>query len=83
MVGFAAETEHVIDHAKAKLAKKGCDLIVANDVVAREWRIRWRPQQRSSGQSKAGVENWPELVQGGSGYTRLMHDLAGIAVTHD
>jgi phosphopantothenoylcysteine decarboxylase/phosphopantothenate--cysteine ligase len=32
VVGFAAETEHVIDHAKAKLARKGCDMIVANDV---------------------------------------------------
>ncbi len=32
VVGFAAETDHVIDHARAKLAKKGCDLIVANDV---------------------------------------------------
>ena len=32
VVGFAAETEQVIDHARAKLKKKGCDLIVANDV---------------------------------------------------
>lgn len=32
VVGFAAETEKVIDHARAKLARKGCDLIVANDV---------------------------------------------------
>lgn len=32
VVGFAAETENVIAHAKAKLARKGCDLIVANDV---------------------------------------------------
>ncbi|MEK9673666.1 MAG: phosphopantothenoylcysteine decarboxylase, partial [Rhodospirillaceae bacterium] len=32
VVGFAAETENVIDNAKAKLAKKGCDWIVANDV---------------------------------------------------
>ena len=32
LVGFAAETENVIDHAKAKLARKGCDWIVANDV---------------------------------------------------
>ena len=32
VVGFAAETDDVIAHAKAKLAKKGCDLIVANDV---------------------------------------------------
>ncbi|MBQ9006782.1 MAG: phosphopantothenoylcysteine decarboxylase, partial [Atopobiaceae bacterium] len=32
VVGFAAETNDLIDYAKAKLAKKGCDLIVANDV---------------------------------------------------
>jgi phosphopantothenoylcysteine decarboxylase/phosphopantothenate--cysteine ligase len=32
VVGFAAETENVVDHARAKLAKKGCDWIVANDV---------------------------------------------------
>ena len=32
VVGFAAETENVIDHARAKLAKKGCDWICANDV---------------------------------------------------
>src|SRR6202171_3031825 len=31
-IGFAAETEHLIDNAKAKLARKGCDWIVANDV---------------------------------------------------
>jgi phosphopantothenoylcysteine decarboxylase/phosphopantothenate--cysteine ligase len=34
VVGFAAETEHVIDHARAKRARKGCDWIVANDVSA-------------------------------------------------
>jgi phosphopantothenoylcysteine decarboxylase/phosphopantothenate--cysteine ligase len=32
VIGFAAETEHIVDHAKAKLAKKGADWIVANDV---------------------------------------------------
>ncbi len=34
LVGFAAETENLIDNAKAKLAKKKLDLIVANDVSA-------------------------------------------------
>jgi phosphopantothenoylcysteine decarboxylase/phosphopantothenate--cysteine ligase len=34
VIGFAAETEHLIDNAKAKLARKGCDWIVANDVSA-------------------------------------------------
>jgi phosphopantothenoylcysteine decarboxylase/phosphopantothenate--cysteine ligase len=32
VIGFAAETEHLIDNARAKLARKGCDWIVANDV---------------------------------------------------
>lgn len=32
VVGFAAETNDVISYAQAKLARKGCDLIVANDV---------------------------------------------------
>src|SRR3546814_6852577 len=32
LIGFAAETDHVIDHATAKRAKKDADWIVANDV---------------------------------------------------
>ena len=32
VVGFAAETENVIANAQAKLARKGCDWIIANDV---------------------------------------------------
>jgi phosphopantothenoylcysteine decarboxylase/phosphopantothenate--cysteine ligase len=32
VVGFAAETEHVIENARTKLARKGCDWIIANDV---------------------------------------------------
>ncbi len=32
VIGFAAETDNVLHHAKAKLAKKNCDWIVANDV---------------------------------------------------
>lgn len=32
VIGFAAETDALLDHATAKLARKGCDAIVANDV---------------------------------------------------
>ena len=32
VIGFAAETEQLIDNAKAKIKRKGCDWIVANDV---------------------------------------------------
>lgn len=34
VIGFAAETENVIQNAKQKLARKGCDWILANDVSA-------------------------------------------------
>jgi phosphopantothenoylcysteine decarboxylase/phosphopantothenate--cysteine ligase len=33
LVGFAAETEEVIDNARKKLAEKNLDLIIANDVA--------------------------------------------------
>ncbi|MCK7475219.1 MAG: phosphopantothenoylcysteine decarboxylase [Rhodopseudomonas palustris] len=45
---LAAETEHLIDHATAKLQRKRCDWIVANDVVARDRRDGRRPQHRAS-----------------------------------
>lgn len=32
VIGFAAETQNLLENAKAKLAKKGCEMIVANDV---------------------------------------------------
>ena len=32
VVGFAAETENVVENAKSKRARKGCDWILANDV---------------------------------------------------
>jgi len=36
LVGFAAETEDVLTHARAKLARKGADFLVANDVSRRD-----------------------------------------------
>jgi phosphopantothenoylcysteine decarboxylase/phosphopantothenate--cysteine ligase len=32
VIGFAAETENMLENAKSKLDKKGCDLIIANNV---------------------------------------------------
>src|SRR6266540_5188188 len=34
VIGFAAETDRIIEHAREKLARKGCDWILANDVSA-------------------------------------------------
>ncbi len=60
VVGFAAETETVVDHARAKLARKGCDWILANDVS---------PETGTFGGdantvhliTATGVESWPRM----------------------
>ena len=36
VIGFAAETEHMVDHAQAKRKTKGLDVIVANDVSRKD-----------------------------------------------
>ncbi|MDB4437959.1 phosphopantothenoylcysteine decarboxylase [bacterium] len=36
LVGFAAETEDVVENARGKCLRKGCDLVVANDVSRRD-----------------------------------------------
>lgn len=36
IVGFCAETENLIDYAKNKIQKKGCDFIIANDVSRKD-----------------------------------------------
>jgi phosphopantothenoylcysteine decarboxylase/phosphopantothenate--cysteine ligase len=36
LVGFAAETENLEENARVKLAAKGCDLVIANDVSGTE-----------------------------------------------
>ncbi|HKM88225.1 MAG TPA: bifunctional phosphopantothenoylcysteine decarboxylase/phosphopantothenate--cysteine ligase CoaBC [Xanthobacteraceae bacterium] len=58
VIGFAAETDHVIANAKAKLAKKGCDWIVANDVSPGTG-IMGGDANTIHLISAAGVESWP------------------------
>lgn len=60
VVGFAAETEHVIDHATAKRARKGCDWIVAND-VSPETGIMGGTENAVVLISEKGAEPWPRL----------------------
>ncbi|PZU93845.1 MAG: bifunctional phosphopantothenoylcysteine decarboxylase/phosphopantothenate synthase [Chelatococcus sp.] len=61
VVGFAAETQNVIDHARAKLAKKGCDLIVANDVGGTG--VMGGDANTVHLVSAQGVETWPTLAK--------------------
>ena len=58
VIGFAAETQHVIEHAKAKLARKGCDWILAND-VSPETGIMGGDSNTIHLVTKTGVEDWP------------------------
>ncbi|OLP57492.1 bifunctional phosphopantothenoylcysteine decarboxylase/phosphopantothenate synthase [Rhizobium rhizosphaerae] len=60
VVGFAAETQSVLDNGRAKLASKGADLIVANDVSPGTG-IMGGPRNQVAILSAAGVEHWPEL----------------------
>jgi phosphopantothenoylcysteine decarboxylase/phosphopantothenate--cysteine ligase len=58
VVGFAAETERVIENAREKLAKKGCDWIVAND-VSKETGVMGGDRNAVHLVTARGVEAWP------------------------
>jgi phosphopantothenoylcysteine decarboxylase/phosphopantothenate--cysteine ligase len=58
VIGFAAETETVEDHARAKLARKGCDWIVANDVSRPG--VMGGTENTVSIVTREGIERWEE-----------------------
>ena len=58
VIGFAAETEQVIAHATAKLARKGADWIVANDVSGD---VMGGDRNTVHIVSADGVDTWSEL----------------------
>ncbi|GAA4127015.1 bifunctional phosphopantothenoylcysteine decarboxylase/phosphopantothenate--cysteine ligase CoaBC [Aminobacter aganoensis] len=60
VVGFAAETQDVLKNAQAKLARKGADFIVAND-VSHEGGVMGGDRNRVKIVSKSGVDEWPDL----------------------
>ncbi len=60
VVGFAAETDDVIDHATAKRLRKGCDWIVANDVSPATG-IMGGSENAVTLISDAGAEDWPRM----------------------
>jgi phosphopantothenoylcysteine decarboxylase/phosphopantothenate--cysteine ligase len=58
VIGFAAETEQVIDHARTKLTRKGADWIVANDVSGD---VMGGDANTVHIVSADGVESWEKL----------------------
>jgi phosphopantothenoylcysteine decarboxylase / phosphopantothenate---cysteine ligase len=59
VVGFAAETENLLVHAREKLQRKKCDLIVANDVGADG--AMGKDENEITLVSAAGTEPWPKM----------------------
>ncbi|MDJ1633357.1 bifunctional phosphopantothenoylcysteine decarboxylase/phosphopantothenate--cysteine ligase CoaBC [Rhizobium rhizogenes] len=60
VIGFAAETQDVESNAKAKLERKGADIIVAND-VSPSTGIMGGTRNRVKIVRHDGVEQWPDL----------------------
>lgn len=60
VVGFAAETHDVVEHATAKRARKGCDWILANDVSAGTG-IMGGTENAVTLITGAGAETWPRM----------------------
>ena len=60
LVGFAAETDNVVDQAVAKRRAKNCDWIVANDVSGD---VMGGHRNRVHLITEKGVEDWPEAAK--------------------
>ena len=60
VVGFAAETDDLLANAQGKLARKGCDWIVANDVSPATG-IMGGDENAIHLVTAQGVEDWPRL----------------------
>jgi phosphopantothenoylcysteine decarboxylase/phosphopantothenate--cysteine ligase len=75
VIGFAAETEHVIEHARRKRKSKGCDWIVAND-VSPETGIMGGDRNSVHIVTARDVESWPDLDKAEVA-RRLMERVAG------
>jgi len=58
LVGFAAETEKIVEHAQAKLSRKGCDMIIANDVSGD---VMGGSRNRVHLVTSDAVEHWDDL----------------------
>jgi len=60
VIGFAAETQNVEDNGRAKLQRKGADMIIAND-VSPETGIMGGARNQVKIISASGVDAWPDM----------------------
>ncbi|HTC83872.1 MAG TPA: bifunctional phosphopantothenoylcysteine decarboxylase/phosphopantothenate--cysteine ligase CoaBC [Rhizomicrobium sp.] len=79
VIGFAAETDDVVQNARAKRGRKGADWIIANDVSGD---VMGGDRNLVHLISEAGIENWPEMTKGEVGArlaARIAEALKGAA----
>lgn len=62
VIGFAAETENLIDNATSKLTRKGCDWIVANDVSPASG-VMGGDRNTVHIVTRDGVDSWPVMTK--------------------
>jgi phosphopantothenoylcysteine decarboxylase/phosphopantothenate--cysteine ligase len=60
VIGFAAETDDVVQNAVAKRVRKGADWIIANDVSGD---VMGGDRNRIHLISGAGIEDWPDMTK--------------------
>lgn len=60
VIGFAAESENILENASTKRSKKGCDWIVANDVSLGSG-VMGGKSNKVSLISETNTENWPDM----------------------
>lgn len=73
VVGFAAETDAVLDNARAKIVRKGCDLIVANDVSPAGGVMGGTANTVHLVGRDGSVETWPTLDKDEVGRRLIRH----------
>jgi phosphopantothenoylcysteine decarboxylase / phosphopantothenate---cysteine ligase len=81
VVGFAAETEKIVAHARAKLTKKGCDWILANDVSPGTGTFGG-DENTIHLVDREGVEDWPVMTKREVA-DRLADRIAAVLGPHD
>jgi len=84
VIGFAAETQNLIDNATAKLTRKGCDWIVANDVSPASGVMggdRNTVHVLTRDKSSVVIESWPVMTKDDVAHA-LVAKIAG-AFKHD
>jgi phosphopantothenoylcysteine decarboxylase / phosphopantothenate---cysteine ligase len=84
VIGFAAETDDVVENAVAKRARKGADWIIANDVSANSdgESVMGGERNRVHLVSAEGVEDWPDMTKAEVGArlaARIAQNLRGAA----